>query len=416
MPTFKEGGMGQDYRHSIQRLRERLTESDNISEEDAEALHQYTLEVDAVGHAEMGDAVHERNLMRLVKMAEEVGGLAASLEEKQAAKELNSWIQQHYPNPESNKTARDALHSFGKHATEDEDEPDSLSWIPTGYPQNYDRKPDPSKMYEWEDHVIPMLDACRNYRDEALIGLAFDIGPRSGELQDLQIGDLVHKDHGIQITLKGKQGKRSPTAMVVPDRINKWLQIHPADEDPTAPLWSKLNSPEPISANMIRKIFREAAKRADITPPSQPTPTRFRKSSASHLAKRNVSQTHLENRYGWVRGSDEAARYIAVYGSETDKEVARVLGIEIEEDEHSQMGPLTCPRCEQQTPRDKSSCVWCGQALSIEAAENAEAQEQRARETLASLDPEEASEVQETIELLSDPTIQSQLQSMANQD
>lgn len=167
---------------------------------------------------------------------------------------------------------------------------------------------------------------------------------------------------------------------------------------------------------MVRKVFRKAVERADITPPADPTPTRFRKSSASHLAARNVSQAHLETRYGWTRGSDEAARYIAVFGSETDREVARALGIDVDVDDPEPMGPLNCPRCELPTPRDKPTCVHCGQALSVEAAAEAEAQQKRARKTLAMLDPDTAEEILDTLDLLTDPSVRGQLQALSDHD
>lgn len=228
--------MGNDYRTSITRLRQRLEDSDEIADVDADALARYSAELDALGQAEVGVATHEKYLMRLVKMAEEVGGLADALEDEAAAKRLNAWANEHYENPESNKTARDSLRSFGTHATGGQEIVESLAWVPTGYPSDYNRKPDPAKMFRWEDHVVPMLDACRNSRDEALIGLAFDIGPRSGELQELTLGDFTDNDFGLQVTVDGKQGRRSPTLMIAPDRVNRWLQNHPGQGDPTAPV------------------------------------------------------------------------------------------------------------------------------------------------------------------------------------
>jgi len=404
--------MGNDYRPSINRLRERLRESGDIADDDAEALLAYSRELDALGQAEVGDASHEKYLMRLVKMAEEAGGLAESLESTAAAKELNSWINDRYQNPESNKTARDSLRSFGEHATKGDGKPDSIEWVPTGYPSNFDRSPDPSKMFRWKEHVVPMLEACRNFRDEALIALAFDIGPRSGELQDLTIGDLADHDYGLQVTVEGKVGRRSPVLLIAPTRVQQWIQTHPAGDDPTAPLWSKLNRADPISGEMLRKIFRQAADRAAVTPPSKPTPTRFRKSSASHLARRGVSQTALENRYGWVRGSDEAARYIAVFGEESEREIAMALGVDVGDDEPEPVGPVQCTRCDQETPRDKDRCVWCGQPLSLEAANEAEATQKAGLQALAQLVAQDGvaeDDAVETIDGLIDARVQAAL-------
>jgi integrase len=407
--------MGQNYRASISRLRDRLRESDAISDADSQALLKYSRELDALGQAEIGDASHEKYLMRLVKMAEEVGGLAEALESTDAAKNLNSWINGNYQNPESNKTARDSLRSFGEHASDGQGKPESIEWVPTGYPSNFNRRPDPSKMYRWDKHVVPMLNACRNFRDEALISLAFDIGPRSGELQDLTIGDLADHDYGLQVTLDGKRGRRSPVLLMAPKRVEQWLQTHPAPDDPTAPLWSKLGSADPISAQMVRKIFRQAVDRCSITPPSKATPTRFRKSSSSHLARRGVSQTALENRYGWVRGSDEAARYIAVFGDESEREIAMALGVDVGDDEPEPMGPVTCTRCEQETPRDKDRCVWCGQPRSVEAAKEAQETQSAGLEMIAQLVEEEDVSRDEAVGVVDD-MIDSRIQALIGAD
>ncbi len=408
--------MTRDPRASIRRLRTRIDESDAISAADAAALRRYTHELDSIGQSRIGDQQHDKCLMRLVRIAEEVGGLADALEDKTAAKEIAGWINAQYDNPETNKTYRDAFRSFGKHATEGDEIPDTISWVPTGYPRNYDRTPDPSKMFDWEDHVVPMLDACKNYRDEALIGLAFDIGPRSGSLQDITLGDLTDAEIGLRVTLEDKRGTRSPALVLAHDRVRRWLDVHPAGDDPDAPLWSRLDRPTPISAAMIRKVFRQAADRADMTPPAKPTPTRFRKSSASYFAaKPEVTQVDLENRYGWVRGSDEAARYIAVAGADSDRAAAKAVGMAVDTSDDTPVAPVSCPRCDRDTPRDKDTCQWCGQALSPSAVTARDDAEERVRQTLAELPPETATEMSDVLELLADPGVRAELEALRDE-
>lgn len=339
--------------------------------------------------------------MRLVKTAEEVGGLADALEEKQAAKEINSWFSSHYSNPESNKTARDSLRSFGEHATDGEGKPESIRWIPTGYPNTYDPAPEPSEMLRWNDDILPMVESCHNHRDRALIALAFDAGPRSGELQDLTVGDVSDHDYGLQVTLNGKTGRRTVTLIPSVPYVRQWLQIHPGRNDPTAPLWTKLNQPESISGNMVRKALREAADRAGVQRPV--TPLNFRKSSASYLASEGMSQSHLEEHHGWKRGSEVAGRYVAVFGDATDRELARIYDIDIEEDESDPIAPLECPRCSRENPRDEELCVWCGQALKPTAVESLREREDKVRTTALQLvkqNPTIAEEIQQAQDLM----------------
>ena len=54
----------------------------------------------------------------------------------------------------------------------------------------------------------------------------------AGELQDLAI--VTDHDYGTQVTVEGKQGRRSPVLVQAPQRVEKWVQMHPAPDDPTA--------------------------------------------------------------------------------------------------------------------------------------------------------------------------------------
>jgi len=186
------------------------------------------------------------------------------------------------------------------------------------------------------------------------------------------VGRFADHDSGQKVTFyRGKQGTRSPLLSPSVTYVQKWRRDHPAGDDPDAPLWTRTTQATAISNNRIRDIFKEAADRADMTPPSTPTPSRMRKSSASHLASQGVSQPHLEDHHGWDRGSSVAGRYIAVFSEANDRAIARAHGVEVDEtDEPDPTAPETCPRCNQETPRHKQKCVWCGQVRSpADAAE-----------------------------------------------
>lgn len=104
-----------------------------------------------------------------------------------------------------------------------------------------------------------------------------------------------------------------------------------------------------------------------------PTLTNYRKSSASHLASKGVSQAQIEDYHGWIRGSKVLSRYVSVLSEETDREIAGAYGKDVEEDaEDVDISLIKCFRCDKETPRDKDPCVRCGQALEPGAAEVAD--------------------------------------------
>lgn len=388
--------MTTDVERSIERLQERIEESEAISEDDREILTRFDRQIRLLG-SKYSDQRREKLLMRLVKMAEEVGGLADALEDKLAAEEIVAWIHDTYDNPETNRDYRIVLRMFGEHATEGDEKPDSISWVPSTYPNTYDPAPNPSDMLRWEEDVLPMIDACHNHRDKALIAIAWDLGPRSGELYDLEIRDIVDHKYGMQVTVQGKQGQRSPILVPAVPYVRKWLDVHPGDGR-DEPMWTRLNSAEKISRKMLQKALRTAADRAGVDRPV--TPTNFRKSSASHLASEGVSQAHLEEHHGWKRGSEIASRYISVFGDAAEREIARVHGVDVEEDETDPVGPLECPRCNRETPRHEQQCVWCGQAMSPQAAEAVSQQDSEVRQGTAAAEGEVAAAAAELGDLL----------------
>lgn len=374
--------MTADPERAIDVMREKLAEGAyaDVDEDDADILLEFSDRLRLLGPSEFSDHQHEKLLRRTVALAREVGGLADVPDDRDAAEQLVGHINAEKNNsPETNKDYRVALRQFGKHVTDDDDLPDSVEWIPGGYPSNYDPAPDPADMLRWEDDIQPMLDACHNPRDRGLVALAWDLGPRPGELFDLRVGAITDHKYGLQVTLDGKTGRRSPILIPSVPYVRKWLDVHPGGD--TDPVWSALKRPGGISNNRVRDVLKAVANRAGVDKPV--TPTNFRKSSASYLASQGVSQAHLEDHHGWTRGSEIAARYVAVFDDANEREIARAHGLDVEEDEPDDVGPVVCPRCEQKTPRENDRCVWCGQVLSQDAAAEASEQDQTMLESAA---------------------------------
>ncbi|MFC7047440.1 tyrosine-type recombinase/integrase [Halobacteriaceae archaeon GCM10025711] len=213
-----------------------------------------------------------------------------------------------------------------------------------------------------------MLEACQNPRDKALIALQFEGGLRGGELYDLRVGDVFDSTHSVGVHVDGKEGERPVHLIVSVPYLQQWLQAHPAGDDDTAWLWSKLSSPGRPSYTTFLNYFKMAAERAGVS--KTVTPTNFRKSNTRWLVLHGFSQARIEDRQGRKRGSEHTARYMARFGDESnEKAYARLHGVDVGEEETEDVGPVTCPRCHRETPRHEDFCVWCHHALSFEATE-----------------------------------------------
>lgn len=382
-------------RKQIANLRDRIEESNDISPIDKEKLIEFSERMELL-KSDYSDHRHNKLLRHCTIMAEDVGGLADALNKREDAEDLVRWIHRNYPNENTNHDYRTALRVFGRRVTEGDDIPTSIEWIPSGTSNSHDPVPDPGDMLRWEDDVLPMIEETRNSRDAALIAVAFDAGARSGELQDLTISNLSDHKHGRTIHVDGKNGQRSVTLIPSVPYLQRWLSDHPAPNDPDAPLWSKLTKPEGISYKQFSKCLKDAADRAGVNKPV--TATNFRKSNATYLARQGLSQPRIEDRQGRKRGSDATAHYIARFGGEADNEYAKMHGLEVEEDESEPLGPVKCPRCQEDTPRHRETCVWCNQPLEYGAIESIEEDEKEVRDQvfrLAQEDPEFLEDIQQ---------------------
>lgn len=390
---------------AVETMREKLKAGAyDISDADRDALLDVSDRIRLLGPSKYSHHRHEFILRRALILAKEVGGIADALEDREATEQLVGHINaEKSGSAETNKDYRVALRAFGKLATEGDDYPDSIRWVPGGYPSNYDPAPTPSDMLRWNEDVQPMLSAALNARDKALVAVAWDLGPRPSELFSLTRDAISNHEYGFQITVEGKKGTRSPVLVPSVSYLQDWLNVHPGD--PEGPLWSKLTKPGQISNNRVRDIFKEIADRAGVSKPV--TPTNFRKSSASYLASQGVSQAHLENHHGWSRGSKIAARYIAVFDDANDQEIAAAHGIEIDTEEGTGLTVIPCPRCGQQVPQSEGLCPRCGQALNPKAAAEADDEQSDLAKTLASLTPEQARKLIEAAEVIDDPSVMS---------
>lgn len=388
----------------LDNLRDRIDAADEMSDDDAAILQRFDDRMELLA-TDYSDHRREKLLRHCTRMAEEVGGLADALDDRDAAERIVAWINRTYDNEETNRDYRTALRVCGRRVKRLDEPPESLAWVSTATSSNYDPSPDPRDMLDWEDEVVPMIESCFNNRDRAMIALQFDAGLRGGEFEDLRYGDIQDHKYGLQVTAEGKQGRRTVTLIPSVSYVRQWLRDHPSRARDDA-LWTRIKQPAGISTRMINKVFKEAAARVDVEKPV--TPTNFRKSSAAFLASRNLNQAHIEDHHGWVRGSRVAGRYISVFGEASERELARLHGLDVSADDPEPIGPIVCSRCERETPRHEALCVWCGQVLDPEAAAELDAQQRRQRKTNLELEPPEQKVYDKILDAIeADPEIRS---------
>jgi len=150
------------------------------------------------------------------------------------------------------------------------------------------------KWWWWDEHILPVLNNAKYARNKAAVAVDWDSGTRSGEFRSMKVGDVGDHKYGKEITVNGRQGQRSVTLITSVPYLQRWLEVHPKGDDPEAPLWCDLDTGREVSYKMKQKMLRKPVERAvkngDLKKPSKMGFTRMRKSSASYLARKNVSQ------------------------------------------------------------------------------------------------------------------------------
>lgn len=382
----------------VENLRERIRESDDLADEQRDVLLSFSNEL-RLRSSEYGDYRHAKLLRHVTLLAERDDVPVEDVpEDRDACEEAVLAINRRFEAEETNRDYRVAVRQFARHLTDGDEVPGHADWISGSTSRNHNPKPNPGDMIS-HDECERMREAATNLRDAAMVSVAWDAGARSGEFRDVKLGDISEHENGLQITVDGKTGQRSITLIPSVPHLRQWLNDHPGRGDPDAPLWCKLKEPSSMSYRNFNDILKRLARRADVSKPV--TLTNFRKSRASYLASQGMSQAHLEDRMGWVRGSSVASRYVSVFDEEADRELARIHGLEVE-DESEDLAPLTCPRCDRETPRDRDLCVWCGQAMTQEGARKSDEAEEAVVEEAVQVDSGAAELAQALQDAMSD--------------
>ncbi len=379
-----------DYDRAVEQTLSAITDSDGISEHNAQLLHDYHRDRVLNG---ISAATQQKNLAYLKKVAEYASDQPLDEMDKDDVKSLIEWLHGRDLADSTIETYKEITTLFWTWLN-DGNEPDCVAWIESNGTSTTETLP---KELLTKQDVQAQVDAAKNPRDKALISMLYETGARIGEVIDLTVGDIEDRKHGKKVVIKGKTGaRRLPLVESVP-HINTWLSQHPSPEKGT-PLWCKIQQgdpDEPLGYRYIReKILRKNMDRAEIDKPSNPH--HYRHSRASHLAN-EMTEAQLCEWFGWVQGSDVPARYVHLSGRDIDNAYDQMHGLYEPDEDGDEPNITECPRCEELNEADATFCMRCGQALDIDAAEEVESAQEATTETAEDDDLQMALQVVEAM-------------------
>jgi len=223
--------------------------------------------------------------------------------------------------------------------------------------------------------MMDLVDAARNSRDMALLGLITDTSIRIGFAGSLRRKHVKIRDNFAKVYVNPEGPVKTAKNYVVTTWSTAYLQKyleteHPAPEDPNAPFWCKLKTDDIVALDYqsFRRAIRRAAKYADID--EDVAFHKARSGTISEWILEGKSEQEIKHRATWTKNSRQM---FEVYGNfraeDMNREILRDAGLieEDEEDEDSQ--PQVCPRCRAGIPPGSDKCPRSTLLLNQDAAE-----------------------------------------------
>ncbi|MEK9137827.1 MAG: tyrosine-type recombinase/integrase, partial [Bacteroidota bacterium] len=209
-----------------------------------------------------------------------------------------------------------------------------------------------------EDEIHRLIAAAEKPRDRAFISMLYELGARISEIGNLKIGDISRDEHSYIIDLSGKTGHRTPRIIMSDPFLTEWIDHHPLNKDPTAPLW--VIRRDGVFAKMLygglRELVQRLRRRAGIT--KRIYPHLFRHSRVTHLLmKRYLNEAQAKVYFGWAPDSKMLSEYSHLVSRDVNDVILQIHGI-TPEDKKEAPKVKECPRCRKINAADARYCIY----------------------------------------------------------
>lgn len=178
--------------------------------------------------------------------------------------------------------------------------------------------------------------------EQAMLWTLWDTGFRAQELLSLRIGSVSLDGDGARLDLppqnrtrfRLKTGPRSIYVVECVPALRAWLGVHPADGDPTAPLFCSSRDRSgmtPIHYNSLHAVVRRASDKAGLNldrATKTVSPHDFRHTRATRAARAGWVEAKLRAYFGWSPGSNMPSVYVHLAMDDLREQVRRDAGVD----------------------------------------------------------------------------------------
>lgn len=225
--------------------------------------------------------------------------------------------------------------------------------------------------------VQKLVGACDTQRDRALIMLLWDSGCRISEILDLNVGQVQFDRYGAAMIVDGKTGRRRIRLTSSVGDLQNWINQHPYNTDPNAPLFVTYNrygtTKKRLSGQTVRNRLKLLEKKLNLSKSIHPHA--FRHARLTDLTKQGFNEMELRTIAGWEPSSAMPAVYVHLSGVDVEQKILEKAGVlDPADDDHDDpdLAARRCPRCRYLNAPDALYCDRCSLALTPEAAAEVE--------------------------------------------
>lgn len=177
------------------------------------------------------------------------------------------------------------------------------------------------------EEIQRLVNATTNIRDKAVILVLAESELRLGEILTLRIGDIEFDRMGVRMAVEGKMGRDYSRIISSSKHLVAWLRLHPAQDNPQAPLWRRLESDrlqQMMTYASARAMLQDCIKRAGL---SKRVWFYLFRHSRGTFASTKLNSQQLCALMCWKQGSKMPSVYIHLAGDDIDEAQAILNGI-----------------------------------------------------------------------------------------
>lgn len=239
-----------------------------------------------------------------------------------------------------------------------------------------DDLPTPQQMKKYVETLRTCSGETTALRNQAMVLLLWDKGPRIGEALNLNIGDIHVNGNTVKISITGNKKAKDRTVEMFQGRktLIDYIEQHPEKENSEAYLFTKLktgNHFEQLSKPPLRRKIIQAKKQGGYSFKTFGEPFHiFRKAMiTSHIVNEWATWEEICTWHG-TKTDSRKPDYLKMALSDVDSNVAEKMGVEnskSRESENRMKGdpllPKKCLSCDKLNRCYKEICQYCGSEL-----------------------------------------------------